>query len=171
MTSSNDKLNWLEDGRLTEAYDLAPLTLGHAGDMVVDGQGRAYISDTGFAHGAGEAPRPGQVLLFTESEGIGVVATDTHWANGSAVSADGSQFFLAETYGNRISVFLDRYRRWTVPSQDLRRASGRRLTQVVPRRRRWSCGSGSTFIQQFAHVDASGHIDQRLPTRGKLATA
>jgi sugar lactone lactonase YvrE len=169
VISRTDTLNWLDAGRLTVACDLAPLTLGHAADMVVDGRGRAYISDTGFDHGAGEAPRLGQVLLFTEDAGARVVATGTNWANGCAVSTDGSRFFLAETYGERISVFAigadgglsDRRvfaELGTAPDGLCLDAAG-------------GLWVGLPFRSEFAHLDASGRIDRRLPSRGTLATA
>src|SRR4051794_886079 len=59
-TSLDRKLNWVEDGGLREACDLSELTLGLPTDLVVDNLGRAYVSDTGFNHGAGEAHRPGR---------------------------------------------------------------------------------------------------------------
>jgi len=167
--AKEDKLNWLDGGRLSVAADLAPLVLGHAGDMVVDGEGRAYISDTGFDHGAGEEPRLGQVLLFTQAAGLRIVAADTNWANGSAVSADGRQFFLAETYGERISQFT------IEPSGDL---SERRVFAELGSAPDGICLDedggmwvGLPFKQEFAHVDGSGRIDRRVRTRGSLATA
>ena len=169
VTSRSDTLHWLEQGRLTLACDLGPFTLGHAGDMVVDGRGRAYISDTGFNHGAGEAPRLGQVLLFTEKDGVRVVAADTNWANGCAVSADSSRFFLAETYGERISVF-------TIHSDG--GLSDRRTFAELGTGPDGLCLDadgglwvGLPFRSEFAHLDAHGHLDRRVTTRGALATA
>jgi sugar lactone lactonase YvrE len=169
VTAKDDRLNWVAAGRVTEACDLGALTLGHAGDMVVDGRGRAYISDTGFDHGAGEEPRLGQVLLFTESHGVRVVATDTNWANGCAVSADGARFFLAETFGERISVFAI--------TADGELADRRVFAELgtAPDGLCLDDGGGMwvglPFKREFAHLDAAGRIDERLPTRGALATA
>lgn len=164
-----DRLNWIDGGKLTVAIDLGPLILGHAGDMVVDGLGRAYISDTGFDHGAGEEPRLGQVLLFSPAGGLRVVAGDTNWANGSAVSADGTRFFLAETYGERISEFT------IEPGGDL---VDRRVFAELGSAPDGLCLDedggmwvGLPFRQEFAHVNATGRIDQRVRTRGALATA
>ncbi|HTX07867.1 MAG TPA: SMP-30/gluconolactonase/LRE family protein [Solirubrobacteraceae bacterium] len=169
VTSRDDKLNWLQDGHLTEACDLAPHTLGHAGDMVVDGHGHAYISDTGFDHGAGEEPRLGQVLLFTERDGVRVVATDTNWANGCAVSPDGERFFLAETFGERITVFTVR--------DDGSLASRRTFAELgtAPDGLCLDADGGVwvalPFRREFAHLDADGRIDRRVPARGALACA
>jgi sugar lactone lactonase YvrE len=169
VTSQNDRLNWLDGGRLTEACDLSPLMLGHAGDMVVDGHGRAYISDTGFDHGAGAEPRLGQVLLFTENAGARVVATGTNWANGCAVPADGSRFFLAETYGERITVF---------EIEDDGGLADRRTFAELGSAPDGLCldahgGAwvGLPFRREFAHLTPDGAIDRRVPTRGALATA
>ena len=169
VTSKDGKLNVIQNGQLTALSDLSALTLGLAGDMVVDGYGRAYISDTGFDHGAGEQSRPGQVLLFTEGAGVRVVATDANWANGCAVSADGTRFFLAETFGDRISVFT------ITPTGHL---TERKIFAELGSGPDGLCVDeaggvwvGLPFKREFVHLDASGRIDQRLSTRGALATA
>jgi sugar lactone lactonase YvrE len=168
VTAGDAKLNWLEPGRVTEACDLGPLLIGRAGDMVVDGRGRAYISDTGFAYDDEQRPL-GQVLLFTEDRGARVVATETNYANGCAVSADGSRFFLAESFGQRISVF---------DIGDDGSLSNRRVfaeLRTVPDGLCLDAAGGLwvalAFKREFAHLDAAGRIDRRLAATGAMAIA
>jgi sugar lactone lactonase YvrE len=158
VSADDAKLNWLEPGRVSQACDLGPLLIGRAGDMVVDGHGRAYISDTGFDYG--KQRRLGQVLLFTEEAGLTVVASDTNYANGCAVSPDCRQFFLAESFGERISLFdiedggsLSNRRVFadlgTVPDGLCLDADGGVWAALALRR-------------EFVHLDANGRIDRRL---------
>jgi sugar lactone lactonase YvrE len=168
ITANDAKLNWLEPGRITEACDLGELIIGRAGDMVVDGRGRAYISDTGFDYDD-EERRLGQVLLFTEQAGVRVAATETNYPNGCAVSADGLRFFLAESFGERITVFdigedgsLSNRRVFadlgTVPDGLCIDAAGGVWVALA-------------FKREFVHLDANGVIDRRLPARGAMAIA
>lgn len=110
LASALDRCLWTWDGSdLRLAADLADVTLGLLNDMVVDGWGRAYVSDTGFNLMAGETPRSGQILLYQDSapsaERIRVVTTDVMFPNGAAVSEDGSRYWVAETAANRVSLF------------------------------------------------------------------
>jgi sugar lactone lactonase YvrE len=94
-----------EDGDSVEVADLGALAQGLLNDMVVDGRGRAYVGDTGFNMAAGESPRPGRVIVWSEAEGARVAAEDVTFPNGCVVSADGSAFVIAETMKERISAF------------------------------------------------------------------
>jgi sugar lactone lactonase YvrE len=98
-------LSVASDGVVAEACDLSELAAGLLNDMVVDGRGRAYVGDTGFNMGAGESPRPGRVLLWTEGDSPRVVAEDVVFPNGCIVTPDEREFVIAETMANRISRF------------------------------------------------------------------
>lgn len=169
VTSLDGKLNYLDGDSLRQVCDLEPLILGLAGDMVVDGLGRAYISDTGYDHGAGEEPRPGRVLLWTEDGGPRIVAEDINWANGGAVSPDGTRFYLAETFGECILVFdID-------PDGSL---SGRRVFAELRTLTDGICldDDGGVWVglpttNEFAYVDRQGGVTRRVRTRGAMATA
>jgi sugar lactone lactonase YvrE len=169
VTSLDRRLNWMEDGALREACDLSELALGLTSDMVVDGRGRAYVSDTGFNHGAGEEHRLGQVLLFTEEGGPRVVAEDTNYANGVAVSPDGSRLFLAESFGERISAFD------IEPDGSL---TNRRVFADLGTLTDGICldADGGMWValptsSEFVHLDAEGRPGTRLATPERMATA
>ncbi|MGW4029501.1 SMP-30/gluconolactonase/LRE family protein [Streptomyces sp. NPDC004838] len=106
-----DRCLWTWDGKdLALAADLSGLTRGLLNDMVVDGDGRAFVGDTGFDLMAGEDPRPGQVILAVEDPRTRefrtrVVTRDVVFPNGAAVSPDGRAYWVAETAARRVSRF------------------------------------------------------------------
>ena len=170
VTALDRRLSWIEDGRLVPACDLAPLALGLTSDMVVDGHGRAYVSDTGFNHGAGEPHRLGRVLLFEEGGGARVVAEDTDYANGSAISPDGRTFYLAESFANRVSAF---------DVDDDGSLSNRRVLADFGTLTDGLCldAAGCLWValpveEEFVRVDAEGRVLERLSsTAGRMAIA
>ena len=54
----------LEDGGLAEVADLSAVVTTPNNDLVVDGQGRAYIGNMGYVFGQG-TPQPGSIVLVT----------------------------------------------------------------------------------------------------------
>ncbi|HWH95299.1 MAG TPA: SMP-30/gluconolactonase/LRE family protein [Baekduia sp.] len=105
-TALDRRLCWVgTDGALSVAADLADVATGVLNDMVVDGAGRAYVGDTGFNLAAGESPRNGRLLLFTEAGGVRVAAEDVAFPNGCVVMPDGGGLILAETFARRLTRF------------------------------------------------------------------
>jgi len=97
------------DGSLSTHADLSDLTPSELNDMVVDGAGRAYVGSFGFDLFGGTAPiEPGSIYRIDPD---GTVTEEPHAArslyfpNGSAITADGATYIVAETFGNRISAF------------------------------------------------------------------
>jgi sugar lactone lactonase YvrE len=74
-------------------------------DIVVDGRGNAYVNSVGFDMVAGEAPRPGHVVLATPDGTVRRVADDLAFPNGMAVTADNATLIVAESYGRRLTAF------------------------------------------------------------------
>ena len=92
------------DGSLTVHADLSAHATGHANDMHVDADGRAYVGNFGFDL-MNMAPIETASLLRVEPDGsVHEDATDLHFPNGMAVTADGD-LLVDETLGNRISAF------------------------------------------------------------------
>jgi sugar lactone lactonase YvrE len=96
------------DGSTTTVYaDLRDLASGPTNDMVVDGAGRAYITQLGFDLFAGESPKESPILIV-EPDGnprIAEEAGQMMGANGIAISADGTTLVTAETFINTITAF------------------------------------------------------------------
>jgi sugar lactone lactonase YvrE len=112
---------WLPDGRLLIVSSADGLLLRrepdgslqtHAdlggpgwNDIVVDGRGNAYVNSVGFDMTAGEAVRPGHVVLVTADGTVRRVAGDLAFPNGMAVTADNATLLVAESYGPRLTAF------------------------------------------------------------------
>jgi sugar lactone lactonase YvrE len=126
-------LGWLPDGRLLVVAmhqrrvlrldadgvklhaDLNGVATYHANDMVVDGQGRAYVGNFGFDLDAALKERgvasvladhPTASLARVEPDGsVHVAAADLHFPNGCVVTPDGRTLLLAETLAMRLTAF------------------------------------------------------------------
>ncbi|MEU8820603.1 SMP-30/gluconolactonase/LRE family protein [Actinoplanes sp. NPDC048796] len=107
VTSMHERLVLAFDGeRVTVHADLTALATGPINDMVVDADGRAYVTQLGFELFAGEQPRD-SALLVVEPNG-GAAALDDlggfAGANGIAITGDGCRLLTAEAFANRITV-------------------------------------------------------------------
>lgn len=126
VTSMHERLVLAFDGEsLIEYADLRELATGPINDMVVDTDGRAYVTQLGFELFAGESPKDSD-LLVVEPDGTARALTELGGfagANGIAVSGDGSRVVTAEAFANRITV-LDR--------DDHGRLGNRRLFAETP---------------------------------------
>ena len=92
------------DGSLGTHADLSAHVTGEPNDMVVDGQGRAFVGNFGFDLMAG-APVEPTVLLRVDPDGaVSQVADDMWFPNGSVITDDGV-LLVDETFGNRITAF------------------------------------------------------------------
>jgi sugar lactone lactonase YvrE len=117
-------LGWLPDGRLlvvsmkdrtilrVEAdgsvqvhADVSEHVTGHPNDMVVDGQGRAWLGNFGFDLMAGADLDVADLLRIDPDGTVTSVASGLHFPNGSVVAPDGSTLLVDETFGNRVSAF------------------------------------------------------------------
>lgn len=92
------------DGSLVTHADLSTHVAGELNDMVVDGQGRAFVGNFGFDL-MGGAPLAPTVLLRVDPDGaVAQVADDVWFPNGSAIT-ENAVLLLDETFGNRITAF------------------------------------------------------------------
>ncbi|CAN5372256.1 SMP-30/gluconolactonase/LRE family protein [soil metagenome] len=116
-------LGWLPDGtllissmsqrrvlrydgdRLTEHADVRALAAGEINDMVVDRHGTTFLGQFGFDPRSGEAPVPADLIRISATGAITVAATELNFANGMAITADGSTLLVAETIGQCITAF------------------------------------------------------------------
>lgn len=93
------------DGRMVQHADLSAVAGGHANDMVVDSQGRAYVGNFGFDLMAGAPPALARLARVDPDGSVTVVAQDLYFPNGSMLTPDGKTLIVCETMGNRISAF------------------------------------------------------------------
>ena len=103
------------DGRLTLHADLSGIHKFLSNDMVVDGQGRAYVGDFGFdLHGDLRTRGPEAVLadhattaiVRIDPDGSVQVAADgLHFPNGTVITPDGKTLICGETLAAQLTAF------------------------------------------------------------------
>ncbi len=126
-------LGWLPDGRLlivamesmkvmrregadlVEHADLSALSVHLCNDMVVDGEGRAWVGNFGFdldaamASGSVEevlANPPTTNLVRVDADGsVHLAAPDMRFPNGSVITPDGNTLVVAETLAGCLTAF------------------------------------------------------------------
>jgi sugar lactone lactonase YvrE len=116
-------LGWLPDGRLLAVAgvqrallrreasgwqvhaDLSTLVPADCNDMVVDGQGRAWIGNWGFDFMAGAKPATTVIVRVDPDGRAQVVADGMFFPNGSVVTPDGRTLIVAETYRGQLTAF------------------------------------------------------------------
>jgi sugar lactone lactonase YvrE len=93
------------DGTLVEHADLSALAPWHLNDMLVDGEGRAWVGNFGFDLMSG-SPATTTVLIQVEPDGTAsVAADDLGFPNGMVLTPDGRTLIVAESMMNRLSAF------------------------------------------------------------------
>ncbi|HIF11091.1 MAG TPA: hypothetical protein EYQ81_15495, partial [Sneathiellales bacterium] len=85
--------------------DLSPFVTGHPNDMVVDGQGRAYIGNFGYDLLGGAEPKNANMVLVTPDGAARIVADDLVFPNGAVITPDGKNLVVAETFANKLTTF------------------------------------------------------------------
>ena len=104
MTDHRILRRW-PDGSVTQHSDISDHCAGFANDMVVDGKGRAYVGNFGFALVRGSRSVP-TTLTMVDSDGAArVVADDLLFPNGAVVTPDGRTLILGESFRNRYLAF------------------------------------------------------------------
>jgi sugar lactone lactonase YvrE len=95
----------MDGGRLIRHASLDAFTSSLCNDMVVDGQGRAYVGNFGFDMLNREPVRPTVLVMVTPDGQARVVADDLLFPNGCVITPDGSTLIIAETFGHRLTAF------------------------------------------------------------------
>jgi sugar lactone lactonase YvrE len=106
IASMTDRRILRFDGlRLVEHADLSGMAEWHLNDMVMDGQGRAYVGNLG-ADQLKDGPIATASLIRVDPHSSSrVVAGNLLGPNGSAITPDGRTLLIAESIGGRISSF------------------------------------------------------------------
>lgn len=93
------------DGELTVHADLSPFCGGPANDMVVAGDGTAYVGNYGFDLNGGGDPVPTVLTVVTPDGVPRVAAEDLFFPNGAVITPDGGTLVIAETFASRHTAF------------------------------------------------------------------
>jgi sugar lactone lactonase YvrE len=106
VSATARRLLSVEDGALVEVADLSELVLYPLNDMVIDGQGRAYIGNLGYDFGDYQAtPKLAPILLVTPEGNARIVADGLAFPNGMVITPDGQTLIVAESHGARLTAF------------------------------------------------------------------
>ena len=92
-------------GQLKLHADISHLASFYCNDMVVDGQGRAYVGNFGFDLLSGGAQKPAELVLVDPSGSARIVATGLEFPNGSVITSDGNTLVVGESLGHRLTAF------------------------------------------------------------------
>ena len=101
----------LTSGGLVPHADTSVASPDVINDMVVDQRGRAYVGawgsgvDESRQPGGSNLPATSDLLMITQEGDVRTVADGMVSPNGLAITADGDQLIVAETFANRLTVF------------------------------------------------------------------
>ena len=109
----------VENGKARVHADLSALATGPCNDMVVDGQGRAYVGNFGYDRHKGEPPRTTCLARVDPDGRVTRAAEDLFFPNGTVITPDGRTLIIGETQAHRLTAFdvaadgrLDNRRVW-----------------------------------------------------------
>ena len=105
VSMTDRRLLRLDPDGLVEGADLSELAAWHCNDMVVDGEGRAYIGNFGFNSHAGEEFRPADLIRVDPDGGAAIAATGLAFPNGTVITPDGGTLIVGETRGNCLTAW------------------------------------------------------------------
>ena len=140
------------NGHLVEHADLTAVTAGWANDMVVDGQGRAYVGNLGFDLFGTDTPAHTTLALVTPDGDARVVADDLRFPNGTVITADGRTLIVAESFGGALTAFT------IAPDGTL---SDRRLFAQLGRAPKWDSLEtmvDTDCVPDGCAIDAEDHV-------------
>ncbi|MDX2676689.1 SMP-30/gluconolactonase/LRE family protein [Streptomyces sp. NY05-11A] len=107
VVSMHERLVLAWDGAGLETYaDLRPLAISSCNDMVVDADGRAYVTQLGYDLFKGEEPRD-SFLIVVEPDGTARNVEEIgglSCGNGVTLTGDGTQLIVAEVGANKITA-------------------------------------------------------------------
>jgi sugar lactone lactonase YvrE len=106
VVSMDDRKLLRYDGRSLETHaDLSDLAAHEINDMVVDEQGRAYVSQFGFdLHHQGPFAKT-EILLVEPDGRARAVADELAFPNGMVITPDGKTLIAAESFAARLTAF------------------------------------------------------------------
>ncbi|AXK89205.1 SMP-30/gluconolactonase/LRE family protein [Nocardia farcinica] len=113
VVSMHEKLVLVHGGGapddLSVYADISPYCSAAANDMVVDADGRAYITQLGFDIFKGDEPTTSPLIVVEPDGTVGTPEKvgPLNCANGIAISADGTKLYTAEVMAFKITV-IDR---------------------------------------------------------------
>ena len=172
VVSQNDRklMTIGADGALSDYADLSAFARGCANELLVDGQGRAYVGHHGFDFLGGGELKPASLILVTPGREPREVAGDLIFPNGTAITEDGKTLIVAESFAMRLTAFD------VQPDGSL---ANRRVWAEIPGYtpdgicldRDGAVWAGSPLAGAFIRVLPGGRVTHRVPTGSRWAVA
>ena len=165
----------LSDGLMTFVADIGATYRGGINDMVVDREGRAYISSlpgTPVGRRYGEVlETPRLPLIMVDVDGtVRVVADGLRVPNGLAISDDHSTLIVAETSGHALKAF-DIAGSGSLGRERLFADLGDRTPDGICLDPDGAVWVGSPFTSEFLRVEEGGAITDIVSAPGRWAVA
>jgi sugar lactone lactonase YvrE len=105
VSMTDRRLMRFADGKLAVEAELRPLAPAPCNDMVVDGEGRAYVGNFGYDRHAGEAQRTTCLIRVDPDGSIHKAADELLFPNGTVITPDGKTLVVGETFAHRLTAF------------------------------------------------------------------
>ncbi len=105
VSMTDRRLLRLDPDGLTEVADLSAFANYHCNDMVVDGEGGAYVGNFGFNSHDGSAFKAADLIRVEPDGAVSVAAEGLAFPNGSVITPDGDTLIVGETRGNILSAW------------------------------------------------------------------
>ena len=105
VSMTDRRLLRLDPAGLVEVADLSALANYHCNDMVVDGDGGAYVGNFGFNSHDGSEFKAADLIRVDPDGGVSVAAEGLAFPNGSVITPDGDTLIVGETRGNILSAW------------------------------------------------------------------
>ncbi|MBT3533082.1 MAG: gluconolactonase [Rhodospirillaceae bacterium] len=105
VSMTDRRLLRLDPDGLQEVADLSDLAAFHCNDMVVDGEGGAYVGNFGFNSHGGDPYKAADLIRVDPDGRTSVAATGLAFPNGAVITPDGGTLIVGETRGNILSAW------------------------------------------------------------------
>jgi len=105
VSMTDRRLLRLDPGGLVEVADLSALAGYHCNDMVVDGDGGAYVGNFGFNSHNGDPYKAADLIRVDPDGTTSVAAEGLAFPNGSVITPDGGTLIVGETRGHILSAW------------------------------------------------------------------
>jgi sugar lactone lactonase YvrE len=105
VSMTDRRLLRLDPDGLVEVADLSALANYHCNDMVVDGDGGAYVGNFGFNSHDGSEFKAADLIRVDPDGGVSVAAEGLAFPNGSVITPDGDTLVVGETRGDILSAW------------------------------------------------------------------
>jgi sugar lactone lactonase YvrE len=187
VPSGASGLGWLQDGRMvvvsmadsrlltfkdgiSQNYADLSISRGTPNDMVVDGNGRAYVGNAGCNLFAGINPKPTNLVLV-ENGRAREVAEDLIFPNGMVIDPDGTTLIVAETFAHRLTAFDINSSDGSLSRRRLFADVGKRTPDGICMDAEGAIWLASAETGEFIRVREGGKVTHVVDTGGRFAAA